>query len=131
MQFNFCPQITRGQKGQERVVVYRSDAFGIFGPPVDPITLTLDPSGQSLLSILFKPVQRVSFVSPKTGCIEVNTLLKLLLLVAGKGFYFCPGIPENFLIGKVSFEVVSENKVAISNFRVPHDNYVVRVHLIL
>ncbi|XP_013070190.2 uncharacterized protein LOC106057514 [Biomphalaria glabrata] len=114
---NLDYRITRGQKGQEMVVVYRSDAFGIFGPPVDPITLTLDPSGQSLLSILFKPVQRVSFVSPKTGCIEVNTLLKLLLLVAGKGFYFCPGIPENFLIGKTFNRNVMLHKLPFKRYQ--------------
>ncbi|KAH9489164.1 hypothetical protein Btru_052349 [Bulinus truncatus] len=92
--------LLKSQKGQEMVVVYRSDVFGIFGPPVDPVTLTFDSYGQSFLAILFKPLQKVSFVSPESGCIDINSLLKLLNFIAGKGFYFCPGIPEQFLIGK-------------------------------
>lgn len=83
-------------------MVYREGVVAVFGPPVESITLTLDPNGKCLLSIPFKPVQRVSIVSPESGHIEIASLLAVLRMVAGKGYLFCPGLPERFLAGKVS-----------------------------
>lgn len=94
-------QVTKTQNDVETLVVYREGVLGIFGPPIDPITLTLDPKGRCVLSVLFKPAQRVSIVSPRSGHIEVASLLAVLRMIAGNGYLFCPGLPEKFLAGKV------------------------------
>ncbi|CAL1545962.1 unnamed protein product [Lymnaea stagnalis] len=114
---NLSYRVTKTQNGQEALVVYRNDVFGVYGPPIDPITLTLDPLGKCLLTILFKPLQRVSVVNPESGCIEINSLLTVLRLVEGKNYNFCPGIPEKFLIGKACNRHVILQKVPFKRFQ--------------
>lgn len=114
---NLSYRVTKTQNGQEALVVYRNDVFGVYGPPIDPITLTLDPLGKCLLTILFKPLQRVSIVNPKSGLIEINSLLAVLRLVEGKGYNFCPGIPEAVLAGKACNRHVILQKVPFKRFQ--------------
>ena len=94
-------QVSKTHANLEVLMVYREGACSILGPPLDPISLTLDPTGRCLVNVLFRPVQRVNVVSKETGAIEVAALMAILRLISGKGYLFCPGIPEKVLAGKV------------------------------
>ena len=83
------------------MIIYREKLLGVFGPALDPVTLTIDPNGRCLVSVLFKPVQRVSLISGNAGGMDILSLLAMLRMISGKGFLFCPGIPEKFFAGKV------------------------------
>uniref|UniRef100_A0A0B7ARR7 C2H2-type domain-containing protein n=1 Tax=Arion vulgaris TaxID=1028688 RepID=A0A0B7ARR7_9EUPU len=114
---NLTYRVTKSQNDVEMVVVYREGILGIFGPPIDPFTLTLDPNGKCLLSIPFKPVQRVSIISAESGCIEINSLLAVLRMIAGNGYLFCPGLPERFLAGKACGKFVVLHKVPFKRYQ--------------
>ncbi|XP_059178386.1 uncharacterized protein LOC131957662 [Physella acuta] len=117
---NLAYRATKSRLGEELLVIYRDGVSGVFGPPVEPITLTINPQGSCLLTILFKPVQRVSLLSAESGQIEINTLLIMLRMISGKGYYFCPGIPEKLLVGKVYFKFVAHHKVPFKRFQSIH-----------
>ncbi|BFZ09846.1 hypothetical protein BsWGS_12885 [Bradybaena similaris] len=114
---NLAYRITKTWNEVEMIMVYREGVVAVFGPPVEPITLTLDPNGKCLLSIPFKPVQRVSIVSPESGHIEIASLLAVLRMVAGKGYLFCPGLPERFLAGKACGKFVVLHKVPFKRYQ--------------
>ncbi|GFR87558.1 hypothetical protein ElyMa_006079800 [Elysia marginata] len=116
---NLTFRLSRTCKDVEVMTVYRNQLQGVFGPPLDPITLTIDPNGRCLVSILFKPVQRVSLASGNNGGLDILSLIAVLRLIAGKGFLLCPGIPEKVLMGRASGRYVECHRAPFKRFQSP------------
>ncbi|BFZ24765.1 hypothetical protein BsWGS_27804 [Bradybaena similaris] len=117
---NLTYRITKTHNDMEVLVVFREGVLGVFGPPVEPISLTLDPKGRCLLTVLFKPVERVSIVSPDSSQIKVASLLAMLRLISGKGYVFCPGFPEKFVIGKACGRFIVLHKIPFKRYQSTH-----------
>ncbi|RUS75695.1 hypothetical protein EGW08_016537 [Elysia chlorotica] len=116
---NLTYRVSRTCKDVEVMTIYRDKLLGMFGPALEPVTLTIDPSGRCLVSILFKPVQRVSLKSGNTEGLNIKSLLELLRMIAGKDFFFCPGIPEKILVGKVCGRFVEYHRAPFKRYQSP------------
>ncbi|KAK3770371.1 hypothetical protein RRG08_028269 [Elysia crispata] len=116
---NLTYRVSRTCKDVEVMTIYRDKLLGVFGPALEPVTLTIDPSGRCLVSILFKPVQRVSLVSGNTEGLDILSLLEVLRMIAGKGFLFCPGIPEKVLVGKVCGKYIECHRAPFKRYQSP------------
>ncbi|GFO40258.1 hypothetical protein PoB_006676300 [Plakobranchus ocellatus] len=116
---NLTYRMSRTIQDEEVMTVYRDRLLGVFGAAVEPITLTIDPSGRCLVSVLFKPAQRVSLVSGNTGGLDILSLLAVLRMIAGKGFLFCPGIPQKILTGKACGRYIESHRAPFKRFQSP------------
>ncbi|CAG5115210.1 unnamed protein product [Candidula unifasciata] len=62
---NLTYRVTKTHNDVEILIVFREGVLGVFGPPVEPISLTLDPTGRCLLSVLFKPIGACEHREPR------------------------------------------------------------------